>query len=86
MTRDDPGGEILLLKDCTTFMSATDRFVIIRESDILYTLGDRVIGKRVMAIQYALLSLGTGVISSSQVHDMFHTVHTCIPFMQVYCE
>lgn len=28
-----------------------------------------------MAIQYALLSLGTGVISSSQVHDMFHTVH-----------
>lgn len=28
-----------------------------------------------MAIQYALLSLGTGVISSSQVHDTFHTVH-----------
>lgn len=35
-------------------------------------------GKRVMAIQYALLSLGTGVISSSQVHNMFHAMHTCI--------
>jgi len=31
-----------------------------------------------MAIQYALLSLGTGVISNSQVHDTFHTVHTYI--------
>lgn len=28
-----------------------------------------------MAIQYALLSLGAGIISSSQVHDTFHTVH-----------
>lgn len=35
-------------------------------------------GKRVMAIQYALLSLGTGVISSSQVHNMFHAMHTCM--------
>lgn len=59
----------------TRLREPSDRFVITRESHILYTPGDRVIGKRVMAIQYALLSLGTGVISSSQVHDTFHTVH-----------
>lgn len=44
-----------------SFMRTSDRFVITHESDILYTLGDRVIGKRLMAIQYALLSLGTGL-------------------------
>lgn len=54
------GGKPVRLKDFS-FMLAGDRFVITRESDILYTLGDRVIGKRLMAIQYALLSLGAGL-------------------------
>lgn len=55
-----PARRCARLKDFS-FARAADRFVITRESDILYTLGDRVIGKRLMAIQYALLSLGTGL-------------------------